>query len=119
MTTDYRIGDELEPLQIWWTASGELVDFSIAHTYAAKLIAAGDSTGTNVFGTSKTTGFTGALGSGTKTNGDPNLTVVWATSGELNAVTDDGLYILQIVATRVFDSRERTLQTRLQMLTRF
>jgi hypothetical protein len=120
-TVDYTIGDELEPLQLWWTANGQLVDLSVAHTYSAKLAIASDTVTppTNVFGSAKTTGFTGAAGSGTKGNGVPNLAVVWATTGELNTPTLAGLYLLQIVATRTSDSRQRTGMVHINLGTRF
>lgn len=104
-TIRYFIGDELEPLQLWWTANGALIDLSVAHTYSAKLIDPADPS-IPIF--TKTTGFTGAAGSGTKTSGVPNLTVAWATTGELNAPTVSGFYIFQIVVTRTSDSKQRT-----------
>lgn len=103
-TVEYTIGDELEPLQIWWTANGALVDLSVAHTYSSTLVR--ELTSAAVF--TKTTGFTGAAGSGVKGAGVPNLTVAWATSGELNAPTVAGRYVFQIVATRTSDSKQRT-----------
>lgn len=108
----YFIGDELEPLQIWWEANGSLVDFSAAHTYEAKLANITTPT-TAVFTT--TDGFTGAAGSGTEASGTPNLTKAWPTSGELNDVTTAGRYILQVKATRTSDSRERTFHMYLDM----
>lgn len=105
-TIDYTIGDELESLQLWWTANGTLVDLSVTTTYTSKLYLASDSARTALF--TKTTGFTGAAGSGTKTSGTPNLTVAWATSGELNVPTVAGLYVFSIRATRSSDSRVRT-----------
>ncbi len=92
-TVYYYIGDELEPLALSWTANGGLVDFSLPHSYVAKLVSSTDPTFADVFTAPKTTGF-----SGTATA--PNLTVSWATTGELNVPTDPGLYFLQIVATR-------------------
>lgn len=118
MTVEYFIGDELSTLGIWWFADDTLVDFSGAHTYSAKLYAASDSTKTNVFASAKTTNITGSAGSGTPTSGTPNLSIVWATSGELNSVTTAGLYVLQIVATRTSDSRARTCEIRVQMRAR-
>lgn len=114
-TVDYTVGDELESLQLWWFANSALVDLSVAHTYSAKLYKASDSTHTNVFSALKTTGFTGAAGSGTKPSGTPNLVVTWATTGELNSTMTDGLYIFQIVATRTSDSKQRTGNVRFQI----
>jgi len=118
-TVAYVIGDELDPLAVWWTASGTLVDFSAPHTFSATMFDI-DALTTNVFGSAKTTGFTGAAGSGNQLiGGTPNLTVTWATSGELNAVTVPGLYVLQIVATRTADNRQRTAQIDLLMKARY
>ena len=117
-TVFYTIGDELDPLNLWWVGGdGSLVDFSVAHTYSAKLALASDPAGTAVF--TKTTGFTGAAGSGSEGNGTPNLTVAWATTGELNTPTVAGLYVLQIVATRTSDSKERTGRVNVQLSSRF
>lgn len=114
---EYFIGDELETLQLWWTANGALVDLNVAHTYSSKLILASDATATAIF--TKTTGFTGATGSGTKASGVPNLTVAWATTGELNAPTVAGLYVFQIVATRTSDSKQRTGVVNINLKARF
>src|SRR5690606_37950830 len=61
------IGDETES-QFWWFVSGQLLDLSSGYTYAATLYRNDDPTKANVFGTAKTTGFTGQAGSGTKGN---------------------------------------------------
>jgi hypothetical protein len=120
-TVEYFIGDELDPLALWWYRSDSpstLVDLSVTHTYSSTLYLASDSTHTNVFSAAKTSGFTGAAGAGTKPNGTPNLTVTWATSGELNTPTTSGLYIFQIVATRSSDSKQRTAEIHIQMKAR-
>lgn len=117
----YYIGDELDPLGIWWFGgTGALVDFTVAHTYSSILYSANDSAHTNVFGSAKTTGFTGAVGSGVEggVGAVPNLSVAWATTGELNAVAAAGLFIFQVVATRTSDSRQRTLEAKIQMKVR-
>jgi hypothetical protein len=113
-TAEYFIGDELEPLGVWWTANGTLVDLS-ASTFTAKLIADAD----NSTAFTKTTGLSGSTGSGVKGDGTPNLTVSWATSGELNSVANAGLYILQIVAARISDGAERTAEVQLILKARF
>lgn len=120
-TVDYYIGDELDALALWWYRSDSpstLVDFSVAHTYSSILYLASDSTHTNVFSSAKTTGFTGAAGAGVSPTGTPNLTVSWATSGELNAPTTSGLYVFQIVATRTSDSKQRTGEVHIQLRAR-
>lgn len=116
-TVEYFIGDELESLQLWWTANGSLVDLSVAHTYSSKLVLGSDTAATALF--TKTSGFTGATGSGVKGNGVPNLTVAWANSGELNTPTAAGLYVFQIVATRTSDSKQRTGNVNLNLRVRY
>lgn len=100
------IGDETST-QIWWFVNGALVDFSAGYTFTGKLAASGTPS-TVVF--TKTTGFTGAAGSGTQTGGTPNLTVTWATtpSVELNAVTEPGRYLFEIVAFKTIDGSQET-----------
>lgn len=105
---DRYIGDETTT-QIWWFVNGALIDLSSGYTFSGKL-AATSNLSTNVFGTAKTTGFTGATGSGTETSGTPNLTVTWATSGELNAVTAAGAYLFEIVATKTSGGAQETYQ---------
>lgn len=108
---EWTIGDE-DPLNIWWLRNGTLVDFSSGYTFAAKLVAMSART-TAIF--TKSTGFTGAAGSGVETNGTPNLVVAWATSGELNSVPSSGPYLLQIVATKTADGSESTFKLVMQM----
>ena len=105
------IGDE-DPLQIWWTISGALVNFTSGYTFTLKL--ALESTPATVIFT-KTTGFTGAAGSGTAQDGTPNLTVAWATTGELNDLTREKAYRLEIVALKTSDNSQSTLQMTLNM----
>jgi hypothetical protein len=113
-TLERYIGDE-DQMLIWWFRNGSLIDFSVpGYTYQAKLAPWLDRS-TIVF--TKTTGFTGAAGSGTETSGTPNLTVSFSTSGELNAVTTEGPYFFQIVATDASNA-QTTLEMRLYMKSR-
>jgi hypothetical protein len=101
------LGDETAT-QIWWFVNGSLVDYSSGYTFTGKL-AAVSSPATVIF--TKTTGFTGAAGSGTETSGTPNLTVAWATSGELNTSTLSSVaYLLEIVALKTSDQSQETYQ---------
>lgn len=110
------IGDET-PIPIWWEINGTLVDFTTGYTFEAKLYRANDSTKTAVF--TKTTGFTGAAGGGTQSSGTPNLTIAWATSGELNTGTlTGGRHVLQVTATKTADSSEYTYKMFLDLETR-
>jgi hypothetical protein len=71
---------------------GALIDFSTSYTFAFKLGYLGAAA---VF--TKTTGITGAAGSGTAPTGTPNVTVAF-TAAELDAVTA-GNYKWQLRAT--------------------
>lgn len=104
------IGDE-DTLAIWWTISGELVDYTSGFTFVGKLTLTA-TPATVIF--TKSTGFTGAAGSGSEHSGVPNLVVQWATSGELNDVTP-GRYYFEIVATKTSDSSESTFRMELLM----
>lgn len=99
------IGDE-DAVQIWWFVNGSLVNYASGYTFVGKLAKVSDPS-TLIF--TKTTGFTGAAGTGTEGNGTPNLTVAWATSGEMNSVADAGRYIFEIKATKTSDSSETTM----------
>lgn len=59
---------------------GALIDFSTGYTFEFKIGAPG-----NAAVLTKTTGITGAAGSGTETSGTPNLTISF-TAGELDAL---------------------------------
>lgn len=107
------IGDE-DPLELWWFVSNALVNFGAGYTFSLKVATISDPA-TTLF--TKTTGFTGSAGSGTESTGTPNLTVAFATTGELNDL-DPGRYFLEITATKVSDSTETTLRMKLEMLSR-
>lgn len=83
---------ELPQLQVWWRDdSGDLIDFSSGVSDWELRI--GDAGGYAML--VKTSGIAGAVGSGTETNGTPNVIVDWF-PGELDIVPD--VYTLQIVA---------------------
>lgn len=100
-TLEYVLGAELGDAEITWNASdGTVIDFSSGWTFQVKVGQVGSAASFT-----KTTGITGAATA-------PNLTVAWATSGELNSLTAGG-YDLQITATRSSDSKTRICQFRL------
>lgn len=100
--TYYRTA-ELPALAVWWyDDDGSLVDFSTATGWSLKI---GTTPGATAALT-KTTGITGAAGSGTPGNGTANVSVAWD-AGELAALTA-GVYVLQITAS--FASGDRVLQ---------
>jgi hypothetical protein len=92
------IGDE-PTFYIWWIGNnGSLVNLSSGYTFQAKLYRADDPTRTALF--TKTTGFTGAAGTGTSASGTPNLTVAFATTNDFNTSgLTAGLHVLQVKAT--------------------
>jgi hypothetical protein len=95
----YIKGSSLPDWPITWKNDGTLRDFSSGWTWQLELI---DSAGTVAF--TKTTGFTGAATA-------PNLTVQWATSGELVSVTAGTTYTAKFTATRTSDSRKEIRTT--------
>lgn len=107
------IGDE-DTLDIWWTISGDLIDYTSGFTFVGKLTTVATPT-TVIF--TKTTGFTGAAGSGTEHSGVPNLRVQWATTGELNSVVA-GRYYFEVVANKTSDGSESTFRVELVMKAR-
>lgn len=91
MTIAYVRGAELPNLQLWWRdQTGALIDFSTGWTFTVKIGRVGSTAKKN-----KTSGITGAAGSGTSSNGTPNLVVAWAT-GELDIPAGQGT--IQITA---------------------
>jgi hypothetical protein len=88
----YKRNAELPSLEIWWLDDdGVLVDMSAASAFELKIGNVGSAAVLT-----KTTGVTGAAGSGTETNGTPNVTVAWS-AGELNLTP--GPYTMQLSAT--------------------
>lgn len=97
---------ELPTLQVWWrNAQQGLVDMS-----TADLTVKVGRVGTPAIFT-KTTGITGAAGSGTSTAGTPNVTINWST-GELDVTP--GAYTLQVTAS--FGGGDRVLQYPIRIL---
>jgi hypothetical protein len=94
----YIQGAELDNTTIAWTdADGVAYDFSTGWTFSLKVGLRGQ---TAVF--TKTTGISGGAAV-------PNVTVVWATTGELNLL-EEGTYVLQLEAIRTSDSRSLKMQ---------
>jgi len=113
MPLEYSLNDELGDAGFFWRDSpnGPLVDLSTGYTYALKIY---DGTGATWF--TKTTGITGAAGSLTATPNTPNVTIAWATTGELSTITTPGTYPLRLVATRTADSKTRTFRSQITIL---
>lgn len=81
MTLRYYRTAERPDLRLWIRDdNGNLIDFSTGYTFTFKL---GEPGVTAIF--TKTTGITGAVGSGNPPTGTPNVTVTF-TAGELDAV---------------------------------
>lgn len=97
----YIQGADLPDLTFEWRdRNGTLIDFSTGHTFVLKLGTPGAAATLT-----KSTGITGAATV-------PNVTVAWATSGELNTLTP-GVYTLDLIATRTSDSKQRVLRNAL------
>lgn len=98
---------ERPSLALWLLdRAGDLIDFSSNYTFSFKI---GERGGTAAL--TKTTGITGAAGSGTAPTGTPNVTVAWS-AGELNLTP--GVYLWQLTATT--SSTDRTYEGTLQIL---
>jgi len=83
---------EAPSVALWWVDDdGDLIDFSSGYTFTLKLGQRGQAAELT-----KTTGITGALGTGTEPSGVPNVTVAWS-AGELADVTP-GLYEFELTA---------------------
>ena len=95
-TVKYIQGADLPDLALTLTdsAGNVLALSSVAHSFALKVGTPGSAAVLT-----KTTGFTAA-------DTAPNLTVAWATSGELNTLTPDA-YTMDVIATRTSDSKNR------------
>lgn len=101
---EYIQGADLPDAAITWRdRNNSIIDFSSGHTFSLKIGTPGQTALLT-----KSTGFTGAATS-------PNLTVAWATSGELNTLTA-GTYSGQIKATRNSDSKDRFLPFEIKIL---
>jgi hypothetical protein len=103
-TTTFRYvsGREFPSIRLWWVDDQDtLINFASGYTFSLTV-----SRGSTTYIT-KTTGFTGAAGSGTPDSGTPNLTIAW-NSGELDSgVLNAGVYRIDLVATFTSSSKER------------
>jgi len=92
MPLRYKRTAERPSAQFWWLSeAGTLIDFSAGYTFTLRI----GTIGTTALLT-KTSGITGAAGSGLQPTGVPNLTVDWQ-AGELNLTP--GKYAVEITAT--------------------
>jgi hypothetical protein len=95
----YFKGSDGPPTPVFWRDwTGQLVDFSSGWTFVVK-VGTTDAVSTSF---TKNTGITGAVGSLDAKPPVPNITIAWATSGELNSLSP-GVYLVQIQATNVSD----------------
>lgn len=99
----YLVGSDLPDLEIsWLDSSGAVIDFAAGYSFSLKI---GDPGSTALV--TKTTGITGAATA-------PNVTVVWATAGELNTLTP-GIYDADLTATRSSDSKHRRMRFQIRV----
>jgi hypothetical protein len=93
-TIHYYRTAERPSISLWWQDdNGALIDFSTGYTFTWKL---GVTLGAAATFT-KSTGITGAVGSGVSPSGVPNI-VIGFTAGELDAIVG-GYYTWQLRAT--------------------
>lgn len=111
-TFEYVVGADAPSLGLFVRENGQLIDLSSGYTYSLKVV---DQAGGTVQFT-KTSGITGATGSGLPPGGTPNLVIQWATTGELNSLTGGKRYLAQVTITAGADSRQRIKQFQLSML---
>ena len=90
---------ELPSLKLWWYDDDDetLVDLSAVSSWSLKIGHPGSAALLT-----KTTGITGAAGSGSEPDGTPNVVVAWS-AGELNLTP--GAYGFQITATTASGDR--------------
>ena len=101
---EYLQGADLPDLAITWlNSAGNLVDFTTGYSFELKVGRPG-----SVALFTKSTGFSASLT-------DPNLTVAWANTGELNTIAA-GQYRCQIRATRISDNKQRAMDFWLTVL---
>ena len=92
----YYKGAELPDLHVTWEdEDGEVIDFAAGWTFVVKVAREGSTAASFT----KSSGITGAASA-------PNVVVAWATSGELSTLAA-GRYVVQVVATRAADSKDR------------
>ncbi len=102
-TFEYIVGGELPAIKLWWVDDQDtLINFATGWTFTATISRGGTDYVT------KTTGITGAAGSGNPTSGAPNLTVTWADS-EFSTILNAGLYVLKIEANQASTSADAFL----------
>lgn len=86
----YKASAEDPDLKIWWYDDDDSLINLVGYTLAMKI---GDGTTATL---TKSSGITGAAGSGTEPSGTPNVVVQWD-SGELNLTP--GQYVAELTAT--------------------
>jgi hypothetical protein len=100
-----RIAGALLPdTKLVWEQDGNLIDFSVSHSYSVEIE---PWAGGALSFAAKTSGITGAATS-------PNVTIAWS-SGEIDSLTL-GSYRVEITATRSSDSKPRKRQWRLEIV---
>jgi hypothetical protein len=100
----YYKGAELPDLHLTWEdEDGGVINFAAGWTFSVKVAREGSTTAAF----SKSSGITGSASA-------PNVVIAWATSGELSTLAP-GRYIVQVVATRSSDSKDRYFQGPLEI----
>jgi len=104
MTTilEYIQGSDLGDAALTVKENGTVLDLSTGHTFALKVGTPGSAALLT-----KSTGITGAATS-------PNVTIAWATTGELNTLPP-GIYDADLIITRTADSKDRKRRFQLRV----
>ena len=104
MSLTYYQGSDLPDSALTLRDRNEaIIDFSNGYTFSVKVGLPGHAA---LF--TKTSGITGAAT-------DPNVTIAWSTTGELNDL-DIGTYSVQLIARRTLDDKHRIFQVPLSVL---
>ncbi len=111
-TFTYFVGSDLEDIELWVRANGDLIDFTTGYTFSVPVQ---DKTGTNVF--TKTSNITGGAGSGLPgaSGASPNVTIAWDVGADLDTL-DAGRYLAELQIIRTADSKVRKRQFVLELL---
>jgi hypothetical protein len=103
---------ERPTLDIWWLARDTtLIDFSSGYTFSLKIGTIGS---TAVL--TKTTGITGATGSGVEPTGVPNIQIAWS-AGELATLNPNNLLsvLYDFILTATISGLDRVLRDTIEI----
>ena len=107
---EYHSSASLPNVELWLQDDdGTLVDFSSGYTFSLKIGAKGAAAVLT-----KSSGITGAAGSGSEPDGTANVTIAWS-DGEL-ANIDPGPYTWQLTCTATSGGKDRVFEGQIKIL---